>query len=423
VDAHAIIAAVTKVTETWAKQVRAEERDRRASLRRAEALTRKRRDRISLKDAVFAELETGIQGASGGGRVRYPRRNLYYSVRKLIQKHTAEKLTQKNFDRILAQWEQENGLVPGVYCDPRGYFVEPHTGLIIPLGTRQVEDYSIPAWRYDKILFVEKKGFHELLKLNRIAERYDIGIMCAEGYAVDAAKFLLARAEQSSSMTILCLHDADPYGYNIARCLRNATRIQRTISVIDMGLFLEEAIELGLEPEDFVRSRALPQGLVLNDVEREHFEGTACDWHGGKKLYRCRRVELNDLAADPDRFIQYVEKKLRQHGCAEKLVPPESVVLDRAAAQRTELLREVARAGLAELLKTEGLAAELVRQFAGTVTVEDTPKLLAEWAAGLEPVSWDHHLRGEIDRRVRAVAEEALRGELLVRIRELSARL
>jgi hypothetical protein len=422
-DAQAIIDAVRRVTESWAKQVRKEERDRSAYLRRQEALTRRRDDRVGLKDAVFAEMRAGIAQASGGGRTVYPKRNLYYSVRKLIQAHTAGELSYGYFEQVLQQWEEENGPAAGKYCDPRGYFVEPHTGQVIPLGSREVEGYPIPAWRFDKILYVEKKGFHELFKIGRIAERYDIGIICAEGYAVDAAKVLLARAEQSSRMTILCQHNADPFGYNIARRLRDATHLKAgTINVIDIGLFLGEAIDLGLDTEEFVRDKALPQGLELNEVERRYFEGRPEGQRHGRTQYRCRRVELNALAADPDRFIRYVEDKLRAHGCAAKLVPPAQVVLTEAELRRDELLQKMARDKVTELLNASGLAADLARLFAAKLTVHDLPDLLAEWAAGLVPESWVNRLRREIQVRVQALTGE-LGGEVLASIRTTAASL
>src|SRR5262249_52958489 len=223
-------------------------------------------------------------------------------------------------------------LVVNMYCDPRGFFIEPHTGTVVPLGTRAVESYEIPPWRYDKIIYIEKKGFHELFKQAQVAERYDLGIMCAEGYSSEAGKLLLARAERASQMTILCFHDADPFGYNIARKLRHATRMGFHVTVIDAGLTIQEALDMGLEPEIFFRHKALPHELELNEVEQEHFEGEPTDGYSmhGRTIYECRRVELNDLASDPERFIMWVEAKLKEHGCAEKLVPPKDVIVEEA---------------------------------------------------------------------------------------------
>jgi hypothetical protein len=354
-------------------------------------------------------MQAGIAKASGGGRTRYPQKNLHYSIRELIQQHTSEKLTYSYFQQVLRDWEAEHGPAPGKYCDPRGYFVEPHTGTVVPLGTREVEGYTIPSWRYDKILYVEKKGFHELFKIGRIAERYDIGIICAEGYAPDAAKLLLARAEHASQMTILCLHDADPDGYNIPRCLRNATRIQQTINVLDIGLKLSEALDMELDVEEFVRDRSLPQALELDDLEREYFEGNPG-----------RRIELNSLAADPDKFIQYIEQKLDEHGCAEKLVPPPKVLIDRAMALRIDLLQEAARRKLAELLNEDVLVRAVGQQLAGKVLVKDMPRVLTDWARELAPQSWDDYLEKQIKERTDALAQE-LNENVLTKVREIAA--
>jgi hypothetical protein len=159
-------------------------------------------------------MEEAVAKTSGGGRVVFPKRNLFYAARKLIQQHIAEELTKNNFEKIVNEWEAANGQIGGLYCDPRGFFIEPHTRKVVPLGPSEVEAYQVPAWRYDKILFFEKKGFHGLFKQAQIAQIYDVGIMCAEGYSSEAGKLLLARSEQAQEMTILCFHDADPFGYN-----------------------------------------------------------------------------------------------------------------------------------------------------------------------------------------------------------------
>jgi hypothetical protein len=396
----------------------AEEREASQAARRREALVRTAR--VTLRDAVFAVMEEAIASTSGGGRTVFPKRNLFYSVRRLIQAHTSEGLAWKYFEgNLVKAWEAEHGPIPRMYCDPRGYFIEPHTGRQVPLGTREVEAYQIPAWRYDKIIYVEKKGFHGLFQQAQIAERYDLGIMCAEGYSSEAGKLLLARAEQAQGMTILSFHDADPFGYNIARKLRHMARAGRKINVIDAGLKLAEALDMGLEPEHFDRDRALPKGLELDDLEREYFEGEPTgEYRHGRPVYRGWRVELNDLASDPGRFIAYVEEKLKEHGCAQKLVPPRKVVLDRAAELRSELLDEAVREELSRLLDLDGSAAALVKALSKKVPVKDLPGALADWAGGLEAQAWSEALRQQVSGRVESLAD-TLREQALALIRRL----
>jgi hypothetical protein len=374
----------------------------------------------SLIKAVSAEMAKGIAQTSGGGRIIFPKRNLFYSIRDLIQNHTEQELKWKYFEGIvLKQWEKKHGPVPGMYCDPRGYFIEPHTGTVIPLGTREVEAYTIPPWRYDKILYVEKKGFHELLKSARLAERYDIGIICAEGYAADAAKLLLARAQQMSNMRVGCLHDADPYGYNIARRLKFLTRSQSTIEVIDIGLRLEEGLALAIKPEIFFRKKALPEKLLplLNDVEREYFEGERIR----DKLWKCRRIELNALAAVPERFIEYVENKLHEHQCDTKLVPQRKVINDFARGLREDLLHDAVREGLLSAIG-EDVIHEIVRVMRSHVPITSLPLELKRWALNLTPQSWTQYMTSSLHGAVVSV-DQRLRDQVRAKLAELGASL
>ena len=66
----------------------------------------------------------------------------------------------------------------------------------------------IPDYQYDKILYIEKEGFKPILDTVHLGQRYDMAIMTSKGYAVRAAKDILARATVKE-ITILCAHDCD----------------------------------------------------------------------------------------------------------------------------------------------------------------------------------------------------------------------
>jgi hypothetical protein len=225
--------------------------------------------------------------------------------------------------------------------------------------------------------------------------------------ATNAAKLLLSRAERHVKAKILCLNDADPFGYNIGRRLRR-TRLHCEIEVIGMGMTLAEAIdELGLEPEIFYRTRALPEGLELNELEREFFQGEFERFgKKGKKVYRCRRVELNALAADPDRFIAYVHRKLEQLGCARKLIPPAEVVRSRATARRDEALLAAARKVVCAQLGVDAIATTVADELRNALPVKDLPKFLSRWARQPKPESWAEVADREVEARVAGLAEQ-----------------
>jgi hypothetical protein len=402
-DPRSIIDDLTWASKRWTRQRKAEERAARHRASRQEAMVRSevRSKRITIKDAAFRVMEEAIAKTSGGGRVIFPKRNLFYSVRKLIQEHTSEALRKSNFEGIVKAWEKEHGQIEDMYCDPRGFFIEPHTGHTVPLGTREVAAYQIPAWGYDKIMSVKKKGFHGVFKQYQIAELFDIGIMCAEGYSSEAGKMLLARAEQSQQMTILCFHDADPYGYNIARTLREATRAGCQINVIDAGLTIGEALEMELQPEIFHRKTGLPQGLELSELERGHFEGKSIGRDDkGRRIYECRRVELNDLASDLNRFITWVVSKLEQHGCTRKLVPPQKVVQEKAKSYLANLLDHAARFSLSTLLHVEEMVENVKKWARRKINLKDMPAALTDWAEEPKAEAWGAAMEQMITNRV-----------------------
>lgn len=378
---------VVSATKPWAKRKAAEERDARAAWRRREERQReRRRAELSLKDAVCLVMPEAANRASGGGVAVFNKRNLYYAVRKLIQEHTQKELRYNNFGKILKSWEAERGLIDGLYRDPRGHLVEPHTGNIIPLGTREVDDYTIRPWLYDKLLMVEKKGFGPMLAGFKLAERYDLAIVAAEGYASYAAKSLMSRAEKNA-ITVVCLHDADPHGKHLCENLRKATMHSDGINVIDIGLTLEEGLELGLETEDFARTRELPADLELTDLEREMWIGKPDGFtKDNKPRYRCQRIELNALAVDPDRFVEFIERKLSEHGLDRKLVPPDAVIADQAERHVDDVLDRMVRHEVASRLNVEKIVGAVLKQV--TVDVRHVPDEIRGWATAMEPKSW-----------------------------------
>ena len=321
--ADIIRTSVIRATAPWCKIRKAEERQERKRHQRQELLSRSLKSKKqSLQEAVFSVIPEAIKATSGDGRYEFPKRNLYYTVRDMVQAITEDKLEWEWFQKIVTKYEQERGEIPGMYCDPRGYLIEPHTGKQIPLGTREVDAYDMPELLYDKILYVEKKGMHPIFREARLAERYDLAIVCAEGYASRAAKILLSTASEQN-MTLLSLHDADPYGYNIARTLREATETcpNHHVDVIDIGLQLDEALDMGLQTEFFYRKNALPSAITLSETERQYFTGQEVSPVNGKRTWKAERIELNALAKDPDRFIAWIEGKLQGLGLAKKLLP------------------------------------------------------------------------------------------------------
>jgi DNA topoisomerase VI subunit B len=303
----------------------------------------------SLKDAVFRVMAQAVRDAAGTLGI-VSAHTLFYHVRPLVQQYTSRPLESDYFEqKLLPCYRREVGPLKEVYYEPRGVLYEPHTGRAVPLGTREVEEYQFPAWLYDKVLFVEKKGLWPVFQAARLAERYDMAIVAGEGYATEACRVLFAHAEQGKRYQLFVLHDADPFGYNIARTLREETARMPGyhVEVVDLGLKLGDALDMGLATENFTRKRQLPQGLTLTALEREYFEGR----RAGPRSWVCRRVEINAFANPA--LIRYTEDRLEAAGVRGKVIPPAEVLSQRLRGGVQQLLHEQVRREHEDLIHQE----------------------------------------------------------------------
>jgi hypothetical protein len=303
--------------------------------------------------------------------------------------------------KLLPCYQQERGPIPGLYYEARGTLYEPHTGREVALGTRDVESYDFPPWLYDKILFIEKQGLWPIFKEARFAERYDMAIVAGEGYATEACRVLFRNADEAQNYQLFVVHDADPFGYNIGRTLREETARMPGYhaQVIDLGLKLEEALAMNLPAENFTRKKALPKELVLTDLERKYFTGRQVT----AKSWIARRVELNALTA-PD-LVSYVDEGLQKAGVRGKVLPPAD-----------------AMPGLALGIFRDNLDAEVDRHLAGLINLPAIKAQLAERLQGLAPadqalgwartgieadctVSWREAVGAWVEENLRAASE------------------
>ncbi len=397
--------AVCRETHRDAKR---RERDAAKAERQSAAA---KRPSYTMRDVVFTVLPEALDRATGGGQYPVSARSLFYQVRPLAQLYTDKPLDYGYFSQeILTQYQEECGPIPGLYYDPRGVLYEPHTGNSVALGTREVEAYSLPPHTFNKILYVEKKGLYPVLQAAKLAERWDMAVVAAEGYATQAARVLFQQAEGECQLFVL--HDADPSGYEIARTLREETRRMPgySVSVFDLGLRVEDALGMGLEPEEFTRQKALPAPLldVLTEAERAFFMGRQV----GSKAWIAQRVELNAMSAP--QLIGYIEDRLQSAGAAGKVLPPESAVADYVREVIFDAAQTAVVGELSRILDLPGVVNALADS---TVQRISTGKLHKSLGARLETLpeqSWREiasDLAGGVDGRlVREVLRSVLAG-------------
>jgi hypothetical protein len=404
----AIAAAIAKALWPVVKDLYQAEERRRKDAARAERDAREREwkpsPRCSLIDAVFEVLPEAWQHATGNDQYPVSSRFLFYPVRKLIQRLTDKDLDYDYFSQdLLVEYQRRHGPLRGLYYDPRGVLYEPHTGNAIPLGTREVDAYQFPAWLYDKILYVEKKGVWPILQAAALAERYDLAVIAAEGYATEATRVLFAQADKNRNYQLFVLHDADPDGYNIGRTLREETSRMPgySVEVIDLGLRLEEALAMGLDEEEFTRRKALPQGLVLTETEREYFEGRQV----GQRTWICQRIELNALTAPA--LVAYIEEQLQRAGVRGKVVPPDDVLLRLARElYRQEMDAWVDRT-ISELFSLDVIKDSLAEAFEGRFSFAEARSWIERAFAFNPSLSWRAALQHKFRSFLAEVSTEA----------------
>jgi hypothetical protein len=350
----AIIRAVTKGTEKWAKQRKAEERHAAAIRNRRERLIRRRR--VTIKEVAWKVMEKAYMAASDNGKLPATATQVMYAARGEIQERTGRQLDRQYFNQtLLPEYLAEKNPSWDVVFDDRGHFTEPHTKTTFGLGTIAVRDYlaSIgepkwiepqvtpagwatrgPAGCFGAVLFVEKEGFLPLFERVRLAERFDIAIMSTKGVSVTACRQLVD--EMCEDVPLLVLHDFDKAGFTIRSTLQRDTRrysFSGNPKVIDLGLRLDDVHELDLEPEQtFDRGTASARhwNLRENGATEEEIEF----------LLR-QRVELNALTSD--RLVAWIEQKLHAHRIR-KVVPDAKTLLRayRARVQGIEIRKAVA---------------------------------------------------------------------------------
>lgn len=369
--AQSLAKGIAHVAADHYKEKKRQERWRRPSYYRGWT-----EPRACLKDAVFAAMPEAIARASSNGALPFTVRQLYYQIRPLIRGVDRELEYAYFTPPLVTEYEEDHGPIRGLMYDARGHLVAPdgrHPPCpecgnalerdVIPLGTAAVHSYVIPKWDYKGILYIEKEGFGPIFEATKFAERYDIALMMGKGYATRAAKALLAAAE-ARAITVLVLHDCDVDGYEIARTLAHGTRTAPFyVKIIDIGLTVADVNTMGLETE----------GVSMRRTSSRRFRSRLTADERNFFLQRSLRTELNAMTSE--QLIEYIERKLADHGLTDKLVPPEDVV---AAEFKAASERPLQRA-------VESLVRRVLEERLGIDLDELSEKALKLLDTGLEP--------------------------------------
>jgi hypothetical protein len=393
--AHSLAAAVTGVTKSWARQRRAEERNRAAVHYRHVRLVRA--TRITIREAAFSVMEQAYLKASDGGTLPARPRQIMYAARPEILAITGDlALDDRYFTQtLLPDYMNENPDAADwdVVWDARGHFLEPHTGREVPLGTLEVREYlglraqlrdtvSLeegilypthgPEQRYGAVLFVEKEGFGPLFKAAQLAERFDLAIMSTKGMSVSASRMLLDRLCGRGIERFFVLHDFDVSGFSIFGTLGTDSRrywFDNAIHLIDLGLRLADAEAMGLQAEP----EAMPGDWRKRAATLRRHGATEAEI----AFLQHRRIELNAMTSR--QLLDLIAEKLTANGVT-KLIP-EDAILER----HTRRLIEQLLAGEA----ITRLKSKIAKQAATRKLPTDLRQRLADVLAQNPQLPWD----------------------------------
>jgi hypothetical protein len=412
-DGKKIIGLIQAVTKKWARQRKAEERSAANAARRYHVLVRS--SRTTIKDVAWEVMPEAYQHASSNHTLPAHARQIMYAARGPIQEVSGQVLDDQYFTQTLlpnyllanpestADWD--------VVFDARGHFAEPHTGVIIPLGTLDVREYlrelagqgqreqrgrhlfpvSAKADRFRAVLFVEKEGFLPLFQRVRLAERFDLAIMSTKGVSVTAARRLV---DEFSGQGIPCLvlRDFDKAGFTIVRTLRADGRrykFRHPTRVIDLGLRLADVEQNDLLSEEVSYGESDPTANLWDNGATEEEIAFLCGGRGAAG-YGGRRVELNAFASGD--LVRWIEGKLETNG-VKKVVPSQQVLVE---AYRRAYERQVIRKALREIRRDARTVA------AGVIPPDDLESRVREELQQRRTISWDRAVAeiaaGEADR-------------------------
>jgi len=340
-----------------------------------------------IKDIVFEVLPQAITNAG----TNFSARDLYYATRALAYNHSewedGKALGYNYFSQgLLTEYQEQRGLIAGLWRDSRGNLQEPHTGNSVALGTREIAAYQFPEYTFDKILYVEKEGELPKLQAAKLGERYDMAICSGKGQPTEAVRTLFDRAE-AGDYQLFVFHDADLDGYDIARVMTEETRRMPgySVDVVDIGLTVEDALEMGIASEPFRRQKDISVDLWmrLSATAKEHLYQR----NGYSRGISGQRFELNAILPDTRR-VEYIERKLEENDVRGKVIPPEEKLDKLADEKYRERSGEWVDEAIAELISEEEFKKTIADKFMKEFELDEARRHIEDRFEKDRSLSW-----------------------------------
>ncbi len=162
-----------------------------------------------------------------------------------------------------------------------------------------IDDNFNVEYKYDKVLYIEKTGFDDIFKAEKIGEKYHMIIVSGQGFATRAAKTILY-ALQNKGLKLYCMHDLDISGVNIFKSFQTTNdKFEHPIDIEDLGITIEDVYRYNIQPEQVEKGKSDKDKLLsMSDEYRSFFDGVT----------HYNRVELN--AFTTEQILEIMDRKL-----------------------------------------------------------------------------------------------------------------
>lgn len=195
-----------------------------------------------------------------------------------------------------------------------------------------IDDNFNVEYKYDKVLYIEKTGFDDIFKAEKIGEKYHMIIVSGQGFATRAAKTILY-ALQNKGLKLYCMHDLDISGVNIFKSFQTTNdKFEHPIDIEDLGITIEDVYRYNIQPEQVEKGKSDRDKLLSMSDEYKIF------FDGGRYY---NRVELN--AFTTEQILGIMDRKLSLVNNLPKINLINTFDIDHGALRNVAFMRVMSR--------------------------------------------------------------------------------
>ncbi|MGD0230370.1 MAG: hypothetical protein ABSC19_08430 [Syntrophorhabdales bacterium] len=388
-------------------------------------------------------LKPAYDYASSKGKYLVFSRQLFYPLRNFINIEAGVTLseasynafTQKRITEFFGEFpEYENKIL----FERRGSFKSPF-GVELLLGTADVAkfvqarydnkvkvltetkmspvyDFS-PKYLYNRVLFVEKGGYRDILEEAGLLRKLNMGIMSTQGFGTRAGKELV-RALRRLGVEVYVLHDCDIPGYQIMHnLLKGSHTFKAPLDVNELGLTVAQVQRLreerrrnnetGPDAEIVPYAKSFEHSLqtviateearrffVPTEEEIRKISGRASE----KARHYYKRVEINALTSEE--LIVLIEREILRMESEKGMKQPEP-----SAEELATFLSEIGSSDVLEEIKKRAI----YEVFKGKARVRIDPEEIVRLALTMMKDRTDSHWTHCLDRAIEEYMEELVK--------------